>query len=435
MDELIRKRFAQELGRSSEYLAERVYEEVSRNLPGLVTPAFEEAFRASSLANVALFSEYVLSNGDRRAVRVGQSLRNLVRDFVVRGRPLSALLMLFHRGHNALESGLLNVLNRIISDLEPPDVIQTVADLRLLSNSYAALRTDQLAAMFAEESSRLQIPGDPGLLQAVKRVLSDQSDQATVEGIGDYALDALHVAFLVWNTQGSAGKGDALREGASALHELLGTTQRPLMVFNSINTLWGWFTPQASQLEAAQQIGAVREHLSGKQSFSQDVALQGKLPDNVNIAIGPAMYGVEGFRKSHAIAKKLRRVMELRNNGSEARGPQAGQLITTAMPGALSAAAFVDRLPAARELVELSLGKLATDDRNSETIRATARIFLSHSVAGTAAELSVHRNTVKYRLEKFRSVVGGAGEKDADVRLALELAYWLGGEVLTPSAR
>ena len=97
MDELIRKRFAQELGRSSEYLAERVYEEVSRNLPGLVNPAFEEAFRASSLANVALFSEFVLSNGDRRTVRVGQTLRNLVRDFVVRGRTLSGLLMLFHR--------------------------------------------------------------------------------------------------------------------------------------------------------------------------------------------------------------------------------------------------------------------------------------------------------------------------------------------------
>lgn len=435
MDELIRKRFAQELGRSSEYLAERVYEEVSRNLPGLVNPAFEEAFRASSLANVALFSEFVLSNGDRRTVRVGQTLRNLVRDFVVRGRTLSGLLMLFHRGHNALESGLLNVLNRIISDLENPDVIQTVADLRLLSNSYAALRTDQLAAMFAEESSRLQVPGDPGLLQAVKRVLSDQSDQATVEGIGDYALDAPHVAFLMWNTQGSADKGDVLKEGALALTELLGATQRPLMVFNSINTLWGWFTPQASQLEDTQQIGTVRAHLSGKQGFNQGVALQGDFPDNVSVAIGPAMHGVQGFRKSHAIAKKLRRVMELSNDEPETRGTEGRRLITTAMPGALSAAAFVDRLPAAREIVELSLGELATDDKNSETIRATARIFLSHSIAGTATELSVHRNTVKYRLEKFRAVVGEAGEMDADVRLALELAYWLGGEVLVRNTR
>ncbi|CAM2750525.1 helix-turn-helix domain-containing protein [Corynebacterium jeikeium] len=430
MDELIRKRFAQELGRSSEYLAERVYEEVSRDLPGLVNPAFEEAFRASSLTNVALFSEYVLSNGDRRTVRVGQTLRNLVRDFVVRGRTLSALLMLFHRGHNALESGLLNVLNRIISDLDTPDVIQTVADLRLLSNGYAALRTDQLAAMFAEESSRLQVPGDPGLLQAVKRVLSDQSDQAMVEGIGDYALDAPHVAFLMWKTQGSADKGDVLKEGALVLPQLLGATQRPLMVFNSVNTLWGWFAPQASQPGDAKQIGNARAHPSGKQGFNQDGALQGKFPDNVNIAIGPAMYGVEGFRKSHAIAKKLRRVMELSNDEPEAR-----QLITTAMPGALSAAAFVDRLPAAREIVELSLGELATDDKNSETIRATARIFLSHSIAGTATELSVHRNTVKYRLEKFRAVVGEAGEMDADVRLALELAYWLGGEVLARKTR
>lgn len=99
----------------------------------------------------------------------------------------------------------------------------------------------------------------------------------------------------------------------------------------------------------------------------------------------------------------------------------------------MSATSLVDRLPIAAQIVTVTLGELATDNNSSKIIRETARSFHQHGIAGAAEELNAHRNTVKYRMDKFREVVGKEGANSADVRLALELAHWYGSEVLKPA--
>jgi DNA-binding PucR family transcriptional regulator len=82
-----------------------------------------------------------------------------------------------------------------------------------------------------------------------------------------------------------------------------------------------------------------------------------------------------------------------------------------------------------------TLGELAIDDPRHATFRETVRVFLETggSFAATAERLSLHRNTVQYRVrtaEEMRHKPFREGR--LDVELALEAAHWFGRAVLQP---
>jgi purine catabolism regulator len=76
------------------------------------------------------------------------------------------------------------------------------------------------------------------------------------------------------------------------------------------------------------------------------------------------------------------------------------------------------------------LGKLMEYERKRDgELGQTLKVFLqTNSIADTARELHVHRNTLLYRLERVREITG-LDLADGEVRLALHLAF-LAGEVL-----
>ena len=64
--------------------------------------------------------------------------------------------------------------------------------------------------------------------------------------------------------------------------------------------------------------------------------------------------------------------------------------------------------PAARRLVERELGALADPDPSLDRLRETVSAFLAHgtSVEAAAAELFVHKNTVRYRVAQAEELLG-----------------------------
>jgi purine catabolism regulator len=75
-----------------------------------------------------------------------------------------------------------------------------------------------------------------------------------------------------------------------------------------------------------------------------------------------------------------------------------------------------------REFADRILGPLADGDRHADLIRTLdAYLRLHGSLNAVARDLSLHRNTVRQRLRRIARLTG-ADLKDADARLALQLA-------------
>ena len=83
-----------------------------------------------------------------------------------------------------------------------------------------------------------------------------------------------------------------------------------------------------------------------------------------------------------------------------------------------------------------TLGPLADDDGHSSLLRDTLRVFLQEggSFKATAERLTLHKNTVQYRVRKAEESLGRpVGEDRLNVGLALLASQWLGAAVLRPA--
>ena len=80
-----------------------------------------------------------------------------------------------------------------------------------------------------------------------------------------------------------------------------------------------------------------------------------------------------------------------------------------------------------------TLGPLAADDDHSSMLRDTLRVFLQEggSFKAAAERLTLHKNTVQYRVRKAEESLGRPIGKDRlHIELALLAIQWLGATVL-----
>jgi len=144
----------------------------------------------------------------------------------------------------------------------------------------------------------------------------------------------------------------------------------------------------------------------------------------IRLALGSAGSGVSGFRRTHQQALGAQAVA-LAAGGS-------GQPMTS----------FADVAPLAlmsvsteliRAWVIETLGSLADDDDHHGVLRDTLRVFLREngSFVAAAERLTLHKNTVRYRIGKAEESLGRpVGEDRLQIELALLAAQWLGPAVL-----
>jgi DNA-binding PucR family transcriptional regulator len=86
-----------------------------------------------------------------------------------------------------------------------------------------------------------------------------------------------------------------------------------------------------------------------------------------------------------------------------------------------------------RAWVLTTLAGLAADDEHHARLRDTLLVFLraGGSYKTTADRLTLHKNTVQYRVRKAEESLGRpVGEDQHNVELALRASHWLGSSVL-----
>src|SRR3954451_2434605 len=81
-------------------------------------------------------------------------------------------------------------------------------------------------------------------------------------------------------------------------------------------------------------------------------------------------------------------------------------------------------------------GALVENDENHGLLRETLRVFLAagSSYTATAERLSMHKNTVQYRVGKAEEALGRPLHgREPDVELALRVCRSLGAPILQPA--
>jgi DNA-binding PucR family transcriptional regulator len=142
------------------------------------------------------------------------------------------------------------------------------------------------------------------------------------------------------------------------------------------------------------------------------------------VAVGPTQAGITGFRRSHAAALSIQRLLA---------GHPGGERL--ALHSELEVTALVAHdSERAAEFVTTTLGPLAADEPSAARLRETLRVFLdeAENAPRAAVRLHTHRNTVLQRVARATELLGHRpGECRLPLELALELAHQLGPRVLT----
>jgi DNA-binding PucR family transcriptional regulator len=149
--------------------------------------------------------------------------------------------------------------------------------------------------------------------------------------------------------------------------------------------------------------------------------------DRIRFAFGEPALGVAGFRRTHQQALSAQAV-------ALAAGP-SGQLVTTF--GEVAPLALMSgSIELLRIWVTETLGALADDDEHNARLRDTLRVFLEEngSYKTTAERLTLHKNTVQYRVRKAEESLRRPISQDRlHIELALLASQWLGHAVLRPA--
>jgi hypothetical protein len=218
--------------------------------------------------------------------------------------------------------------------------------------------------------------------------------EAASRGLG-YELDRCLIAAVIWNGQepeDPAGPFAAMEAAAEAFATAAGVP-RALALPVGAGTLWAWIG------------SASPPHLADVQSRLED-----ELPDSIGVALGTCGVGLPGFRRSHQEAMWARRVAELGGTRGVVRYDEVEVVSLLAQDP--------DRLD---RFVERTLGDLVAEDAATARVRETLLAWLEEggNARRAAERLHTHKNTVLYRVQRARQILGHAPDDD---RLALQLA-------------
>jgi hypothetical protein len=232
-----------------------------------------------------------------------------------------------------------------------------------------------------------------GLSKRVDAVLDGTvTDVQTAERALNYVVSGKHVAMILWLDE---AEGPLDLEKAERRVNSMRGVRDALLVPRDERTLYAWL------------------HVTGDENIAEWMETPTDLMD-ARVAFGELASGIEGFRLTHTQARSAGAVIA----ASAHRERRA--IVRFRDVAALSF--LVDRPAESRGWADAVLGDLADPGEELEPLRETLRVFLEEgeSAVATGQRLFVHRNTVKYRVDRAVSLLPGElGRCRLDVALAL----------------
>ena len=346
---------------------------------------------------------------DLEQVHAPAAAEEYARRLAQRGVPIAALLRAYRIGSARFQDWCLEELGRSTDDAS----IVSAAGLRIaaITARYMDQVSEELVSAYEAEKENWLRNRSAARAARVRALLrSERVDVDSSEAILGYRLRQHHAGVMCW-VGGMRAGGDALSRLEQATTEVArwaGCEARPIFLPQDEFCAWAWLPL------GARDSFPIRS--AGTSSTGTDAGIR--------FAVGAAGAGVPGFRRTHQQALGAHAV-------ALAAGP-AGPPVTR-FGDVAPLALMSGSVELVRAWVIETLGSLADDDDHHSTLRDTLRVFLteSGSFKATAERLTLHKNTVQYRVRKAEESLGrSVGADRLQVELAPLACQWLGASVL-----
>ncbi|CAM3639605.1 PucR family transcriptional regulator [Smaragdicoccus niigatensis] len=324
----------------------------------------------------------------------------------------NVMMRAYRIGHQTVLKLMLGELRQV--DLDVTTAIDVTDRITTESFEYIDSISQRVMTTYYDERVRWQESRNYDRASHVRELLKGgDADLDAMTTLVQYPFRRKHLAIVVWIGESPDGSETAtLERFIHRVAKAVSPQDSCLYVPADRLTAWGWIP-----LPQDQDSTTISARVA-------DVLASTEHPPF--IAIGRAIPGIEGFRRSHAQAVDARRVALSDVN-------RTNRMIEAREPGVLLAGLLADNLDDTRGWVCEVLGPLASATENDERLRDTLRAFLSagSSFKAAATDLHLHFNTVRYRVDRAVERRGRPIDEDRiDVELALGLCHLLGPAVL-----
>ncbi|UDY23324.1 PucR family transcriptional regulator [Nocardioides sp. Kera G14] len=361
------------------------------DLTGLLSASVESNLEAVSLM--------LRGQLDREHIAAPQGAREYARRLAQRGIAPTALARAYRLGHQRIMDWGL----RLIPELVPSPEMTGEASWLMAEIAFGYIDevSEQVLREYQAERDRWLALRNAAQADVIEQLLSGTgvADLGAAERTLDHRLGQHHLGAVIWTSEEAADLS-ALEHVVGALARAVGSRGRPLFWPADLTTGWVWFG-----------LGTRTDRPDVDWSALESAVADAPAP--VQVALGSPGRGIEGFRSSHLEALRVQGVARL--GGGAARVTSFGE-------SDVRAAALLAVDPEeTRRLVARTLGPLGADTPALEALRQTLLLFVQTqgSYVATGERLHLHKNTVKYRVDKALALRGRPLEDD---RLDLELA-------------
>lgn len=385
-------------------LAEMAVARVQAEVPALLPDQQSvEANVVSTAAGLRQLADMIDLGSDPRDAELPAPTRAVARAGVQRQIPLAGLMRFYRVTHELVWQWIWDRITATAADQA-----QQAAALRLATSwmfGYVDAALDLAEQAYEAEREAWLRNTAAARTDAIEDILAQhERDQQRASKRLRYDVNRHHVAAVAWV--------DAVADDAdvqSVLSEALGIVSRELggettLVHPAGSMLaYGWVS---------------RQNAFTTVDFT---AHRPKLPAGVRVGVGEPGHGLKGFRRSHAEASEARRVASL-------LGARAGTL--TRYRDVAVAALASCHAENAEAFVHRVLGPLAADDETTFRVATTLSVYLqeNRSRVRAARRLTVHPNTVSYRVDQAQLILGRGIDTDSlDLAVALALLPMLPG--------
>ncbi|WP_280198268.1 PucR family transcriptional regulator [Nocardia cyriacigeorgica] len=325
-----------------------------------------------------------------------------------RGFELKMLLRTYNTGLAAV----LDYFTDALDQRRTPYPIERVVMMRMFERAtqWVGASVETLTETYLAEREHVLRAALNRRTETVRALLAgDDVDLEQASTRLGYRLNQQHLGIVLWTDEPAEAGGDGEMGGVldrvcARLAAELGSN-RVLTVASGASGMWAWIGLDGDRAPAADRLAHLVEA-------------------PVRVALGVPGDQVAGFRRSHEEAMAARHVAE--------RGPAEGPRLTAYREVEIAYLAGVDET-AMRALIARELRALARRDAGSARLRETLRAYLTcqHSPEAAAKLLGVHKNTVRYRIQRIEELLGHRiDERALPLQTALACVAAYGTEVL-----
>lgn len=357
-------------------------------------PRLKELLRASVQANLTTILHMIQNAIPLEQIRLPAAAEAYAERLAQRGVSANSLVRAYHMGQDELRDYMVEEVEAL--DASPEIKLRIVQQVTDHFYRYIDQATVAVLDIHQAEQARWNASAGNVASAMIHRLLAGEAPAPGLTDSTGLVLSQYHAGLVLWSEGGSGV--DPLRDLEAVSRALAHSSKdssRFLFVAVDLVTAWLWL-PRGRDTEpiTVQEVEAALASAPG-----------------VRAAIGLPASGLEGFRRTHRQAAAAR---GLALAGSD-------RVVAYGQPGVALIAMLAHDTTGLSDWVQGVLGPLAADTEAGARHRETLLAYLGSgcSTKLAAERLHLHRNTVRYRIERMTEML----DEDLDtIRLDLEVA-------------